>query len=256
MLNIHPSILPLFPGLDTHARALAAGMAVHGCTVHEVTTELDSGPILGQAVIPVVPGDTPATLAARPLRRAPPLPCGAAPLRATARPVALLGPASPSPDPASGVRGGRRAGTRSTGSTRRGRLRRLDAARRGGSGATMRHSSGRARRRSAPPDRCSNASVTPRRALAAVPSDKGQIEMKKSLLATLLAVGRGPASAIRQPGRTAGRRDQEASDAGRRRGAGRIVRPPRAVGRGWGRRRGGRSASSSPRARPSRTEQP
>ena len=43
MLNIHPSILPLFPGLDTHARALAAGMAVHGCTVHEVTPELDSG---------------------------------------------------------------------------------------------------------------------------------------------------------------------------------------------------------------------
>ena len=65
MLNIHPSILPLFPGLDTHARALAAGMAVHGCTVHEVTPELDAGPILGQAVIPVEPGDTPATLAAR-----------------------------------------------------------------------------------------------------------------------------------------------------------------------------------------------
>jgi phosphoribosylglycinamide formyltransferase 1 len=65
MLNIHPSILPLFPGLDTHARALAAGMAVHGCTVHEVTTELDSGPILGQAVIPVEPGDTPTSLAAR-----------------------------------------------------------------------------------------------------------------------------------------------------------------------------------------------
>ena len=65
MLNIHPSILPLFPGLDTHARALAAGMAVHGCTVHEVTPELDSGPILGQGVIPVLPGDTPAVLAAR-----------------------------------------------------------------------------------------------------------------------------------------------------------------------------------------------
>jgi phosphoribosylglycinamide formyltransferase 1 len=64
-LNVHPSILPLFPGLDTHARALAAGMAVHGCTVHEVTHELDSGPILGQAVVPVLPGDTPATLAAR-----------------------------------------------------------------------------------------------------------------------------------------------------------------------------------------------
>lgn len=65
MLNIHPSILPLFPGLDTHARALAAGMAVHGCTVHEVTPELDSGPILGQAVLPVSPGDTPDSLAAR-----------------------------------------------------------------------------------------------------------------------------------------------------------------------------------------------
>jgi phosphoribosylglycinamide formyltransferase-1 len=65
MLNIHPSILPLFPGLHTHARALAAGMAVHGCTVHEVTPELDSGPILGQAVVPVLPGDTPETLAAR-----------------------------------------------------------------------------------------------------------------------------------------------------------------------------------------------
>ena len=61
----HPSLLPLFPGLDTHARALAAGMAVHGCTVHEVTTELDSGPILGQAVVPVAEGDTPETLAAR-----------------------------------------------------------------------------------------------------------------------------------------------------------------------------------------------
>jgi phosphoribosylglycinamide formyltransferase-1 len=65
MLNIHPSILPLFPGLDTHARALAAGVAVHGCTVHEVTPELDSGPILGQGVIPVLPGDTPEMLAAR-----------------------------------------------------------------------------------------------------------------------------------------------------------------------------------------------
>lgn len=65
VLNIHPSILPLFPGLDTHARVLAAGMAVHGCTVHVVTTELDSGPILGQAVIPVADEDTPASLAAR-----------------------------------------------------------------------------------------------------------------------------------------------------------------------------------------------
>jgi phosphoribosylglycinamide formyltransferase 1 len=65
MLNIHPSLLPLFPGLDTHARALAAGVAVHGATVHEVTPELDCGPILGQTVIPVLPADTPADLAAR-----------------------------------------------------------------------------------------------------------------------------------------------------------------------------------------------
>ena len=65
MLNIHPSILPLFPGLNTHRRALEAGMAVHGATVHLVTEALDAGPILGQAVIPVRKGDTPGTLAAR-----------------------------------------------------------------------------------------------------------------------------------------------------------------------------------------------
>lgn len=65
MLNIHPSILPLFTGLHTHARALEAGMAVHGCTVHEVTPELDAGPILGQAVIDVRGDDTAETLAAR-----------------------------------------------------------------------------------------------------------------------------------------------------------------------------------------------
>jgi len=65
MLNIHPSILPLFMGLHTHQRALDAGMAVHGCTVHRVTAELDGGPILGQAVIPVLAGDTPDDLAAR-----------------------------------------------------------------------------------------------------------------------------------------------------------------------------------------------
>ncbi len=65
MLNIHPSLLPLFPGLHTHARALAAGVAVHGCTVHHVTAELDAGPILGQAVLAVGPRDTPETLAAR-----------------------------------------------------------------------------------------------------------------------------------------------------------------------------------------------
>lgn len=65
MLNVHPSILPLFPGLHTHERALAAGMAVHGCTVHEVTAELDSGPILGQGVVPVEAGDTAESLAER-----------------------------------------------------------------------------------------------------------------------------------------------------------------------------------------------
>lgn len=65
MLNIHPSLLPLFPGLNTHARALEAGMAVHGCSVHEVTPDLDAGPILGQAVISVNADDTPQTLAKR-----------------------------------------------------------------------------------------------------------------------------------------------------------------------------------------------
>ena len=65
MINIHPSLLPLFKGLDTHARALESGMAVHGCTVHLVTPELDDGPILGQGVIAVRDGDTPRSLAAR-----------------------------------------------------------------------------------------------------------------------------------------------------------------------------------------------
>jgi len=65
MLNIHPSLLPKYKGLHTHARALAAGDVEHGCTVHEVTAELDDGPILGQARVPVLPGDTPETLAAR-----------------------------------------------------------------------------------------------------------------------------------------------------------------------------------------------
>lgn len=65
MLNIHPSLLPKYPGLHTHARALAAGDAQAGCTVHEVTADLDAGPILGQARVPVLPGDTADTLAAR-----------------------------------------------------------------------------------------------------------------------------------------------------------------------------------------------
>jgi phosphoribosylglycinamide formyltransferase-1 len=69
MLNIHPSLLPAFPGLDTHARALGAGVKIHGCTVHFVTAALDSGPIVIQAAVPVRPGDSPAVLAARVLRQ-------------------------------------------------------------------------------------------------------------------------------------------------------------------------------------------
>ncbi len=65
MLNIHPSLLPKYKGLNTHLRALEAGDAEHGCTVHEVTARLDDGPVLGQAVVPVLPDDTPDTLAAR-----------------------------------------------------------------------------------------------------------------------------------------------------------------------------------------------
>ena len=68
MLNIHPSLLPKYPGLHTHARALAAGDSEAGCTVHEVTSALDAGPILGQARVPVLPDDTETTLAARVLR--------------------------------------------------------------------------------------------------------------------------------------------------------------------------------------------
>ncbi|WP_137171762.1 phosphoribosylglycinamide formyltransferase [Massilia sp. HP4] len=65
MLNIHPSLLPLFPGLHTHQQALDAGMTEHGATVHFVTAELDHGPSVLQATIPVLPGDTPDLLAAR-----------------------------------------------------------------------------------------------------------------------------------------------------------------------------------------------
>jgi phosphoribosylglycinamide formyltransferase-1 len=65
MLNIHPSLLPAFTGLDTHARALAAGVKAHGCTVHFVTPELDHGPIVIQAVVPVRAGDDADALAAR-----------------------------------------------------------------------------------------------------------------------------------------------------------------------------------------------
>ncbi|HEU4353676.1 MAG TPA: phosphoribosylglycinamide formyltransferase [Burkholderiales bacterium] len=69
LLNIHPSLLPAFPGLHTHERALAAGVKVHGCTVHFVTAELDHGPIVAQAAVPVCSGDDPAALAARVLRQ-------------------------------------------------------------------------------------------------------------------------------------------------------------------------------------------
>ncbi|HEX6156007.1 MAG TPA: phosphoribosylglycinamide formyltransferase [Burkholderiales bacterium] len=69
MLNIHPSLLPAFPGLDTHERALAAGVKVHGCTVHFVTAELDHGPIVAQAAVPVLPDDDAARLAARVLEQ-------------------------------------------------------------------------------------------------------------------------------------------------------------------------------------------
>mgnify|MGYP003585451119 FL=1 len=65
LLNIHPSLLPAFPGLDTHRRAIEAGCKVAGATVHQVTAELDHGPILAQAVVPVLPGDTAESLAAR-----------------------------------------------------------------------------------------------------------------------------------------------------------------------------------------------
>jgi len=65
LLNIHPSLLPAFTGLHTHQRAIDAGCKFAGCTVHQVTAELDVGPILDQAVVPVLPGDTAASLAAR-----------------------------------------------------------------------------------------------------------------------------------------------------------------------------------------------
>ncbi|CAN7272197.1 phosphoribosylglycinamide formyltransferase [Variovorax sp. LjRoot84] len=65
LINIHPSLLPAFPGLHTHRRAIEAGCRVAGVTVHQVTVELDHGPILAQAVVPVLPDDTPETLSAR-----------------------------------------------------------------------------------------------------------------------------------------------------------------------------------------------
>jgi phosphoribosylglycinamide formyltransferase-1 len=69
MLNIHPSLLPLFPGLHTHEQALASGAATHGATVHFVTAELDHGPLVDQVSVPVLPGDTADGLAARVLEQ-------------------------------------------------------------------------------------------------------------------------------------------------------------------------------------------
>lgn len=65
MINVHPSLLPAFPGLHSHRQALAAGVKLHGCTVHWVTDGVDAGPIIGQAAVPVLPGDDEASLAAR-----------------------------------------------------------------------------------------------------------------------------------------------------------------------------------------------
>ncbi|MER8827174.1 phosphoribosylglycinamide formyltransferase [Mesorhizobium sp. M0938] len=68
MINIHPALLPAFKGLDTHARALRAGTRIHGCTVHFVTLDMDDGPIIAQAAVPVMVGDNEDTLAARVLK--------------------------------------------------------------------------------------------------------------------------------------------------------------------------------------------
>jgi phosphoribosylglycinamide formyltransferase-1 len=65
MINIHPSLLPLYKGTHAHERALADGVKVHGCSVHYVTEELDGGPVIARAEVPVLPGDTPDTLSAR-----------------------------------------------------------------------------------------------------------------------------------------------------------------------------------------------
>ncbi|RUU94751.1 phosphoribosylglycinamide formyltransferase [Mesorhizobium sp. M6A.T.Cr.TU.017.01.1.1] len=68
MINIHPALLPAFKGLDTHARAIRAGIRIHGCTVHFVTLDMDDGPIIAQAAVPVMVGDNEDTLAARVLK--------------------------------------------------------------------------------------------------------------------------------------------------------------------------------------------
>jgi phosphoribosylglycinamide formyltransferase-1 len=69
LINVHPALLPAFPGLNTHARALTAGVRIHGCTVHFVTPEVDVGPIIIQAAVPVLASDDEATLAARVLEQ-------------------------------------------------------------------------------------------------------------------------------------------------------------------------------------------
>jgi len=69
MINIHPSLLPAFPGLNTHQKAIEAGVRIHGCTVHFVTPTVDHGPIIAQAAVPVNPDDTPQTLAERVLEQ-------------------------------------------------------------------------------------------------------------------------------------------------------------------------------------------
>ena len=68
MINIHPSLLPAYKGLHTHERAIADAVKTHGCSVHHVTAELDAGPVILQAEVPVLPGDTPETLSARVLK--------------------------------------------------------------------------------------------------------------------------------------------------------------------------------------------
>lgn len=69
LMNVHPSLLPAFPGLDTHVRALKEGVKIHGCTVHFVTSQVDHGPIIIQAAVQTLPGDTKETLAARVLQQ-------------------------------------------------------------------------------------------------------------------------------------------------------------------------------------------
>lgn len=109
MLNIHPSLLPAFPGLDTHARALAAGCKLHGCTVHLVTEAMDEGPILAQAAVPVLPDDDADALAARVLRQEHLLYPLALRLLAEGRPgrsdadASLVNPLLPLPAPAAGT---------------------------------------------------------------------------------------------------------------------------------------------------------